>query len=126
MIVTGDRVAAFVGARIDAIIYPPFTAMGIERRGELIAGAVFNCFTGHDIEVTVAGHGWTRGFIQAVGDYVYRQMGCVRMQITTEHQFVAHLAERLGGKREGILRDKFGRGKNGILVGILAEEFCLP
>lgn len=123
MIVTDNHVAKFVGERVGAIIYPPFTCMGIERRGEVIAGAVFNCFTGHDVEVTVAGHGWTRGFFIAVGQYAFDQLGCVRMQITTEHEPVARIAERMGAKREGILRDKFGRGRDGIVLGVLEQEY---
>jgi len=123
VIVTDDRVAKFVGARVDAIIYPPFTAMGIERDGEIIGGVVFNCFTGPDVEVTVAGRGWTRGFLSSVGAYVFGQLGCVRAQITTEQESVARLAERLGGRREGVLRDKFGRGRDGIVIGVLEQEY---
>ena len=123
MIVTDDRVARFVGARVNAIIYPPFTCMGIERDGQVIGGAVFNCFTGHDLEVTVAGHGWTRGFLKAVGDYVFRQLGCIRMQVTTEQEAIARVSERMGGRREGVLRDKFGRGRDGIVLGILEAEY---
>lgn len=123
MIITDDRVARFVGARVGSIIYPPFTCMGIERDGEVIAGAVFNCFTGPDIEVTVAGHGWTRGFFKAVGQYVFEQLGCVRLQITTEQEAIARVSERMGGKREGVLRDKFGRGRDGIILGVLDREY---
>ena len=123
MIVTDDRVARFVGERVNAIIYPPFTCMGIERDGSIVAGAVFNCFTKHDIEVTVAGHGWTKGFLKAVGEYVFRQLGCVRMQVTTEQEAIARVSERMGGKREGLLRDKFGTGRNGIVLGILKSEY---
>ena len=123
MIATDERVARFVGERIDAIIYPPFTCMGIERNGEIIGGAVFNCFTGHDVEVTVAGRGWSRGFFKAVGEYVFNQLGCVRIQITTEQENIASVSERMGGKREGVLRDKFGRGRDGIVIGILESEY---
>ena len=123
MIVTDDRVARFVGERVGAIIYPPFTCMGIERDGEIVAGAVFNCFTGHDVEVTVAGHGWTRGFFRAVGDYVFGQLGCVRMQVTTEQETIARVSERMGGKREGVLWNKFGRGRDGIVLGVLDTEY---
>lgn len=120
---TDDRVARFVGAHINAIIYPPFTCMGIERDGQIIGGVVFNCFTGHDLEVTVAGTGWTRGFFKAVGEYVFRQLGCIRMQITTEQEAIARVSERMGGRREGVLRDKFGRGRDGIVIGVLEQEY---
>jgi hypothetical protein len=83
LIVTDDRVARFVGGQIESIIFPPFTCMGIEHNGVVIADVVFNCFTGHDIEVTIAGKGWTRGFIKSVGVYVFDQLGCIRITVTT-------------------------------------------
>jgi RimJ/RimL family protein N-acetyltransferase len=54
---------------------------------------------------------------------VYDQLGCVRAQFTTEQESVARLAERLGGRREGVLRDKFGRGRDGIVIGVLEQEY---
>lgn len=123
MIVTDARVGAFVGKQIGAIIYPPMTFMGIEKDGQIIAGVVFNCFTGHDVELTVAGNGWTRGFMRGVGVYVFQQLGCVRMQFTTQNEAVARLAERCGGKREGVLRDKFGPGRDGVVIGVLQSEY---
>lgn len=125
MIITGERVARFVGERLDTIICPPFTSMGVERNGEIICGAVFNVFTGPDIEMTVAGHGWTRGFINSIGTYVFDQLGCIRMQVTTEQEYVAQMAERIGGKREGVLRNKFGMGRDGILLGFQKGEYGL-
>lgn len=125
MIVTDDRVARFVGSQIDAIIYPPFTCMGIEKDGEIVGGAVFNCFTGHDVELTLAGKVWTRRFLRAMGEYAFKQLGCGRIQMTTEQEDVARLAERLGAKREGVLRDKFGRGRDGIALGVLEKEYIL-
>lgn len=123
MIATDGRVAEFVGRTIDSHIFPPFTCMGIERRGKIVAGVVFNCFTGPDVEVTVAGHGWTRDFLREVGRYVFDQLGCVRAQITTDQEQVARLAERLGGMREGILRNKYGKGRDGIVIGVLEQEY---
>lgn len=123
MIVTDARVPKFVGERVGAIIYPPFTAMGLERGGKIVAGVVFNCFTGPSVELTAAGKGWDRGFLKAIGRYVFDQLGCDRMEFTTEQEKVAKLVERLGGKREGILRNKFGKGRDGIVVGVLDQEY---
>lgn len=122
-IVVDDRVARFVGERCETIICPPFTAMGIERRGEIIAGVVFNCFTLHDIAVTVAGERFTRAFLRAVGNYVFNQLGCLRMSITTEQDQVVDYAKRLGAQTEGRKRNHFGRGRHGIVLGILKEDW---
>lgn len=123
MIVTDERVARFVGAQVNAIIYPPFTCMGLEQDGEIIGGAVWNCFTGPDIELTLAGRVWSRTFLKALGEYAFNQLGCIRVQMTTEQEAVARYAERLGGKREGVLRNKFGRGRDGIVIGLLEQEY---
>ena len=122
-IVTDERVAKFVGEAIDRIIYPPFTAMGIERDGNIVSGVVFNCYTRHDIHVTVAGHAWTREFLREVGKYVFSQLKCERITVITHQARVESIAARLGGRREGILRNYFGPDRDGILIGILKAEY---
>ena len=123
MIVTDERVARFVGERCGTIICPPYTAMGIERDGKITAGVVFNCFTGNDIAVTVAGGPFNRGFIAAVGRYVFEQVGCLRMSITTEQPKVIEIAQRLGAKVEGLKRNHFGKDRDGTVLGILREDW---
>jgi len=97
--------------------------MGIERDGEIVAGVVFNCFTGSNVELTVAGKGWTPSFFREVSRYVFEAMGCVRMTFTTEQDEVARLACRLGGKVEGLMRDFYGKGRDATVVGVLKDEF---
>jgi len=123
LIVVDERVARFVGARCGTIIYPPFTCMGIERNGEIVAGVVFNCFTGNDVAVTVAGSRFTREFIASVGTYVFGKLGCLRMSITTEQPKVIEIAKRLGAQTEGRKRNHFGSGRDGIVLGLLKEEW---
>jgi hypothetical protein len=123
LIVTGETVAKFVGERCNTIIYPPFTTMGIERNGEITAGVVFNCYTGHDIAVTVAGGPFNRAFIAAVGKYVFEQIGCLRMSITTENPKVIEIAKRLGAQTEGLKRNHFGKGRDATILGILREDW---
>ena len=123
MIVTDKRVARFVGERCETIICPPFTAMGIERDGEIKAGVVFNCYTGNDIAVTVAGGPFTRNFIVAVGKYVFDQVGCLRMSITTMKPEVIKIAHRLGAQTEGLKRNHFGKGRDATILGILREDW---
>lgn len=125
MIVTDERVALFVGERCGTIIYPPYTCMGMERDGKVTAGVVFNCFTGNDVEMTVAGEAraFTRQFYHAVRNYVFNQMGCLRISATTESAQVVELAKRLGAQTEGCKRNHFGIGRDGIVLGILKEEW---
>lgn len=123
MIVTDERVARFVGERCGTIIYPPFTSMGIERDGQITAGVVFNSYTGNDIAVTVAGGPFGRSFISAVGKYVFGKIGCLRMSITTEQPKVIEIATRLGAQTEGCKQNHFGVGRNGVVLGILKENW---
>lgn len=123
LIVDGPEVAKFVGDAVDRIIYPPFTAMGIEIDGEIVSGVVFNGFVRTDINVTVAGKVWPRAFLKAVGQYVFDRLGCIRITAITQQPQVVEFGLRLGGKIEGVLRDRFGPGRDGTLIGILKEEY---
>lgn len=123
MIVTDDRVARFVSTQMGIGFSPPYQSMGIEKDGKIIAGVIFNVFEGADLHVTIAGHGWTRSFMKAVGSYVFQQLGCLRMTTQTERPEIVRLAERLGGQVEGCLRNHFGPGRDAFIVGILKEEW---
>lgn len=124
MIVTDERVALFVSQACDVAFVPPYTCMGIERDGEIIGGVIFNVFEGADLHVSVAGKGWSRSFFRSVGQYVFDQLGCERMTAITENPDVVAIAERLGGQVEGLLRNHFGKGRDGFLIGILKEDYC--
>ena len=123
MIVTDDRVAAFVAKTCGVIVNPPYTLMGVERDGQIIAGVVFNMWTGPDVHLTVAGHGWTRGVLADIGQYVFGQLKCERMTFITEQPAVVRLAERLGGQVEGLMRNYFGKDRPGFLVGVLKDDY---
>lgn len=123
MIVMDDRVTRFVGERVGQIIVPPFTSMGIERQDEIVAGVVFNHFEGFDVHATVAGQGFTKGFLSDVGQYVFGQLKCLRITVITEQPKVVRIAERLGGRVEGLLRNHFGEGRDGFLIGILKQDY---
>ncbi len=123
MIVSDERVARFVSERIGFGLFPPFTAMGIERGGEIVAGVLFNCFEGKDLHVTIAGHGWTKDFCIEVGRYVYDVLGYERMTIQTESPQIVDFVERLGGQIEGLKRNHFGEGRDAFICGILKSEY---
>lgn len=123
-IVTDDRVAKFVGSKVNTVIFPPYTCVGIEGSdGEIVGGVIFNCFTGKSVHATVAGKGWTKGFLADIGHYVFSTLHCQRITVITEQMKVVRIAERLGGKVEGVLRNQFGRGRDGTIVGILKDEW---
>jgi RimJ/RimL family protein N-acetyltransferase len=124
-IVTGDRVARFVGDRNAQRVIPPYTALGVECRGDIIAGAVFRNYTRFDIEVMVVGElkGFTPGFVRAIGRYVFDQLECERLSMWTDQPRVIALAERLGAQFEGVKRNGFGKGRDATLIGVLRADW---
>lgn len=124
-----DRVAAYVARRLNHAISltPPYSCVGVERNGRIIAGAVFNGWTGPDIELTIAvDHGGlTRGFMRAMADYAFRQCGCVRASFTTTNPRAVTVLTKLGGRIEGVKRNAYGPGCDAVQIGILKEELAL-
>lgn len=123
MIVTDERVARFVSRELGFGLCPPYSVVGIERDGEIIGGVLLNFFEGKDLHVSVAGKGWGKEFLRQVGEYVFNQLGCLRATLITEQPSVVALGIKLGGQIEGCLRDHFGEGRHGTIVGVLREEY---
>lgn len=123
MIVSDERVAKFVSGEVGQGFVPPYTCFGTERGGRIINGVIFNCFEGADVHVSIAGHGWTRGFLADVGAYVFGALKCERITVQTEQPKLVRIAERLGGQVEGLKRNHFGPGRDAFLVGILRQEY---
>ncbi len=122
-VVTDDRVARLVELMTGTNIVPPYTCLGIDRDGQIVGGVVFNHYTRSDIHVSIAGHGWTKGFIADVGEYVFGQLKCLRITAITEQASVVRFAQRLGGEVEGLMRDHFGAGRDAFVVGILRADW---
>lgn len=127
MIISGALVADYVASRIGKKLIEPYAALGTIRNGRIVAGVVFNSWTGPDIEITVASEpgGLTRRLLRECADYAWSQAQAVRVSITTESPEVVALAQRLGGTVEGIKRNGFGPGRDAIMIGILKSEFII-
>lgn len=123
MIVSNEAAARFVSSHLGFALCPPYVALGTEIDGRIVNGAIFSCFEGADVHVTIAGKRWTKGFIEAVGLYVFTQLGCERMTATTEQDAIVKLACRMGGQVEGCMRNHFGPGRDAWIVGILKDEW---
>jgi RimJ/RimL family protein N-acetyltransferase len=97
--------------------------MGLEQGGVIISAALFNCFEGSDLHISLAGDYWPRSFLREIGRYVFEQLGCRRMTGVTASPHVVRLAERAGAAVEGLLRHHFDDGSDGFVVGFLREEY---
>lgn len=95
-------------ARINGkAFHPPFEAIGIiDQHGTLTGGYVFTGYNGDGVELSLAGRGViTRDGWRVVLDYVFNQLGCVRLQMHTS---------RRNKKVCKILHDQFPKGYEGV------------
>lgn len=127
-----ERVAAWATGQITKpmgslchTFLPPYTALGLaDDTGRIRGAVVLTGFTGAEIELSVYGRGcWTRRVIRAVFDALFNTMLCARVtvHVRASNREAEDLASRLGFKREGIVRRKYGN-EDGILMGMLREE----
>lgn len=123
-----DRVIPWVGSRIDEDDFGQAESIGLEEDGELIAGVVFNWYTGPSISMHVAaepGRRWmTRDYLYRVFAYPFLQVGCRRVTglVREDNLDAQRFDEHLGFKREGLIRCGASDGSNLILYGMLRSE----
>lgn len=125
-----DRVMHFVAARTGEDCYRDFTAIGLESGGELVAGVVFDRYTGPggSIFMHVASDGsraWmTRAYLSACFRYPFLQERCRRITglVRADNATAQRFDEHLGFKREGLIRQGCTDGTDMILYGMLVNE----
>lgn len=122
---TGEEVAWWVGKQIRRPICPPYEAIGVVSDGEIIGGVVFNLWTGPNIHITAAGSPgvWSRIFLRRLAAYVFDELGCVRATFTTESPRAVDVCRRLGARHEGTMRNAYGPGRDGLIFGLLKEDW---
>lgn len=121
--VRGQGVADFVYNIFGRKPTPPYVAIGTEIDGVIVNGVIINVWTGFDAHVTIGGKKWSKGLLAVIHHYAYQSLGCIRLTVITEQASIVRYAERLGGEVEGLLRNQFGPGRDGVVVGILKEDW---
>jgi ribosomal protein S18 acetylase RimI-like enzyme len=108
--------------------FSPCSAVGVRKGDKLIAGFVYNCFTGRSIDVTAASvdPAWSRrrDILHALFAYPFLQLGCTRMSchVSVHNKKAIKLAEGLGFVLEGRLRRGYDGINDALLYGMLREE----
>lgn len=114
--------AQWVSSRLGFALCPPYYAVGEEVDGEIVAAIMLSNFEQHDVQITAAGHGWSRRLLLALHGYVFGQLGVLRATFLTEQPKVVEYAKRLGGEIEGLMRNHYGPGRHATVIGLLRED----
>lgn len=125
------EVAAWVAARCGVAEFGPCAAIGVEREGRLVAGAVFHEHDHGSMLVSFAADDlrWAqRGVLAGIFAYPFRQVRCRRLTAVTDvaNARAIRLLGKLGFRPEGRLREHFvnsaGAASDGAIFGMLARE----
>lgn len=124
-----DRVVPWVGHRIDEDRFgDECVAIGLEEDGDLIAGVVYNWYTGPSICMHVAaepGRRWlNRDFLFRAFAYPFLQLECNRVTglVRLDNLDAQRFDEHLGFVKEGIIRQGAADKTDFILYGMLRDE----
>ena len=126
MIVAGPHVGHWVTSRIGGFFDPVcMSAIGWQSDGRLTAGAAYRDWNGVSIEGQIAADKpLTRGFLFAIFDYPFRQLGARKIIATTsaDHIRSIRLLQRLGFHEEACLRDAAPGGD--LIICTMRREDC--
>lgn len=123
------RVYAFVRERVKVPLTSNVKAIGLERRGELIAGVLYDGFTGPNIWMHVAaksGARWATGeFLRAAFSYPFLQLGCDRVSgaVDASNSQARRFDEHLGFEEEARLKGAAADGGDVILY-VMWKKDC--
>jgi RimJ/RimL family protein N-acetyltransferase len=123
-----QRVCDWVGDRVDEDKFEGAIGIGLEEDGELIAGVVYNYYSGPAICAHIAGEPgkrWmTREFLWRIHAYPFLQLGCNRITglVRQDNEVSQRFVEHLGFKREGLLRNACTDSTDMIVYGMLRDE----
>ena len=126
MIVAGPHVGHWVMGRIGGFFDPVcMSAIGWQSDGRLTAGTAYRDWNGVSIEGQIAAdRPLTRGFLFAIFDYPFRQLGARKIIATTtaDHIRSIRLLRRLGFVEEACLRDAAPGGD--LIIYTMRREAC--
>jgi len=121
-----DYVRAWVAKRIGIRGFGPSTAIGVQKDGQLIAGAVFHDYRDGQIESSLAAISpkWaTRSVLYSLFAYPFIQVGANRLLVTCDesNDKAMKMNDQLGFHPEGILRQMY-YPNDAIVWGMLKDE----
>lgn len=128
MIIYGPAplLAHWAGERIGVSDWGPCKCIGVMRRGEIVAVAVYNQWRHPNIEgsfVSTTPRWATPDAVRAMLRYPFVQLGCKRITATTEatNQRMRAFLCRLGFREEGVHPDALPTG-DAVTLGLLRKD----
>lgn len=121
-----NELKQWAGSRIGIQDFGPSVAIGVARKSDIVAVAVFNNYRPPNIEITFVTSTpcWaTRQTISAILRYPFTQLGCKRLTAITEakNQPARAFLCRLGFTQEGYHPDALPTG-DAVTYGMLAKD----
>ena len=122
-----EAVGRWVCARTQGSYDPASQAIGLEKDGQLIAGVLFDHYTGRSIAMHVAGEGghWmTREFARACFGYAFGQLKVRKVigLVDSANHAARRYDEHLGFKLEAVITDAGAGGD--LLIYTMTPEQC--
>ena len=94
---------------------------------QIMGVVVYSRWTKHNCEMSVASvtpRFMTRAFLKVVFGYPFNELGMARVTAVVEadNHKALDMNRGLGFKDEGILRNWYGEGRDGVVMGMLKDE----
>lgn len=123
-----ERVGEFVAQHVGNANWGAYTAIGLERHGALLAGVVYDGFTGPNIAMHVSalpGRRWmVRDYLYAVFAYPFIQLGCRRITgpVSATNTDALRFDFHIGFEYEATLRGAVPDGD--LILLVMWKEKC--
>lgn len=124
----GKFVADRMPVQYDVVEFGRFSAIGVSRGYDMIAGFVYHTYQGWECELTMASDdpSWCRSrtIISTLFAYPFLQLGCTRMNLNVcvNNEKAIKLGVGLGFKIEGLKRRGYDGVNDAYVMGMLREE----
>lgn len=124
-IVSGKAVGEWVAAKVGGVLQDNSTAIGLERDGQLVAGAFYENWNRRSIVGHIAIHGKiTIGFVRAICSYPFDDCGVHKLigPISSNNKKAIKFAIRIGFEEEARIKDADPDGD--IILFTLTKDKC--
>lgn len=121
-----DNLAAklYIEKREQVAICDPYIGLIVERDGQIVGAFILNDYTpGNNIEMSAVISGNVSvADLRGIFRYCFARVRRVTCRTSVNNTRTIHVLTALGFQREGLLRQWFHDGSDGVLFGLLKSE----